>query len=209
MIPQEKKILPKGQLIVFEGIDGTGKSTQLQLLADHLMRQGYSVVKTKEPTDGEFGKQIRELYLKRKEVTREEELYLFLRDRKDHVERLLNPSLAKNKIVLCDRYFLSTIAYQGAAGLAVEEIAQKNTFAPPPDIALLFQLNPQSSIERITQKRGDSLNDFEQEDSLKMVAKIFNSLEFPYIRHINADQPIETVHEAVLSVVNAHLKSIT
>lgn len=208
MVAQEKKILPRGLLIVFEGIDGTGKSTQLRLLANYLDEQGYSVVITKEPTDGEYGKRIRELYINRDEVTREEELDLFIRDRRDHVEKLINPSLADNKIVLCDRYYLSTIAYQGAAGFDILNIAQKNAFAPQPDLALLFQSSPQVSIERITQRRGDFLNDFEQEETLTKVEQIFNSLNSPYIRHINADQSIEAVHESVLTVVNAHLDKI-
>ena len=209
MVVQEKKVLPHGLLIVFEGIDGTGKSTQLQLLADHLIHHKYSIVTTKEPTEGIYGKQIRELYIKRQEVTREEELDLFIRDRQDHVEKLIKPNLAENKIILCDRYFLSTIAYQGAAGFSVEEIATRNAFAPDPDIALMFQSSPQSSIERITVQRGDSLNDFEQEESLKEVERIFNSLDYPYIKRINADQSIKAVHEAVLAIVNSHLDGIT
>ena len=209
MVAQENMKLPHGLLIVFEGIDGTGKSTQLQLLADYLIRHKYPVVTTKEPTEGIYGKQIRELYINRKEVTREEELELFIRDRQDHVEKLIKPNLKKNKIILCDRYFLSTIAYQGAVGFAVEEIAARNAFAPDPDIALMFQSSPRSSIMRITQQRGDTLNDFEQEDSLRKVEHIFNSLDYPYIRCINADQSIEAVHDDVLAIVNSHLDGIT
>ena len=208
MVQQEKKILPKGLLIVFEGIDGTGKSTQLRLLADHLMQKGYSVVKTKEPTDGHYGKQIKNLYVHRENISKEEELDLFLRDRWEHVEKFIRPCLAAKKIILCDRYYLSTIAYQGAAGLAVDEITRKNSFAPQPDIALLFQLSPQVSTERITKNRGETLNDFEQEESLEKVASIFNSLTFPFIRPINADQPIEAVHEAVVSAVETLLDNI-
>ncbi len=209
MVAQENKKLPQGLLIVFEGIDGTGKSTQLQLLADYLIRHKYPVVTTKEPTEGIYGKQIRELYINRKEVTREEELELFIRDRQDHVEKLIKPNLEENKIILCDRYFLSTIAYQGAAGIPIEEIAARNGFAPDPDIALMFQSNPRSSIMRITQQRGDTLNDFEQEDSLRKVEQIFNSLDYPYIKCINADQSIEAVHDDVLAIVNSHLDGIT
>ncbi len=197
--------MKRGSLIVFEGIDGTGKSTQLELLAAHLRASGYDVVTTKEPTEGEFGRRIRKLYLNRDEVTREEELDLFLRDRRDHVEHLIQPSLAEGKIILCDRYYLSTMAYQGAAGMNIDEIARKNKFAPEPDLALIFQLNPRQSIERITSNRGDRLNDFEQEDSLEKVERIFNSLSYPYICYIDADQTIEDVHHAVTAAVYAIL----
>ena len=208
MVAQDKKILSRGLLIVFEGIDGTGKSTQLKLLANYLDQRGYSVVITKEPTDGVYGKRIRELYINRAEVSREEELDLFIRDRKDHVENLIQPSLADKKIVLCDRYYLSTIAYQGAAGVDIEYIAKKNAFAPQPDLALLFQSSRHVSIERITQSRGDSLNDFEQEDALTKVEQIFNSLDYPYIKYINADLSIEAVHNSVLKMVYTHLDDL-
>jgi dTMP kinase len=116
--------------------------------------------------------------------------------------------LAKKKIVLCDRYYLSTIAYQGAAGVSIQMIIDKNAFAPEPDIALLFQLPPQISIQRITQKRGDNLNDFEQEESLRNVEKIFNSLTCPFIKTIDADRSIEVVHRNVLDLAEEYLTGL-
>ena len=103
----------KGLLIVFEGIDGTGKSTQLSLLAEYLREKGFAVIETREPTDGQFGQQIRALYTNRNCVSPEQELELFLADRREHVQNVLAPALQEGKIVLCDRYFLSTAAYQG------------------------------------------------------------------------------------------------
>lgn len=198
--------LPRGILIVFEGIDGTGKSTQLKLLRDYLKYKRYSVVTTKEPTEGTFGKKIRALYSNRGEVSREEELELFLLDRQEHVEKLIQPKLDEGKIILCDRYYLSTIAYQGAAGMNIEQITEKNSFAPEPDIALLFQLSPQQSITRIIKGRGDNLNDFEQEEYLKRVEIIFNSLTFPYIHHINANQTIERVQREIHTLIDTYLQ---
>jgi dTMP kinase len=206
MNQRKNRRLTNGCLIVFEGIDGTGKSTQLQLLADHLSECGYAVVATKEPTEGQFGQRIRNLYADRTTVTREEELELFLLDRRDHVDHLIRPALTAGKVILCDRYYLSTLAYQGAAGMNIEDIAERNSFAPVPGLALIFQLDPQASIERITLKRGDRLNDFEQEDYLKAVETIFNSLNYPYIRYINAEQTIEEVHRAVVDVVERYLE---
>jgi dTMP kinase len=206
MNQKENRRLTNGCLIVFEGIDGTGKSTQLQLLADHLSECGYAVVATKEPTEGKFGQRIRNLYADRTTVTREEELELFLLDRRDHVDHLIRPALTAGKVILCDRYYLSTLAYQGAAGMNIEDIAERNSFAPVPGLALIFQLDPQASIERITLKRGDRLNDFEQEDYLKAVETIFNSLNYPYIRYIDAGQTIEEVHRAVVEAVERYLE---
>ncbi len=193
--------LARGMLIVFEGIDGTGKSTQLELLAHVLRKKGYSVVTTREPTDGPYGKKIRNLYVSRENYTREEELELFLSDRKEHVDTLLNPALKNGKIILSDRYYLSTVAYQGAAGLDPEKILEMNSFAPEPDLALLFQATPTITTQRITQKRGDSLNDFEQLESLQKVATIFDQLELSYIQRIDATGTIENIHGLVMGAV--------
>ncbi len=207
MDKKEHIALKKGILIVFEGIDGTGKSTQLNLLADSLKHQGFPVVVTREPTNGTYGKKIRKLYDNREDVTCKEELELFLQDREEHVQLLLKPSLSENKVILCDRYYLSTIAYQGAAGFDINEIAGKNSFAPKPDMALLFQMSPQISKERIINKRGDTLNDFEQEENLKKVAQIFDALNYSYIRRIDATHSIESIHHEVLTLVENHLKA--
>lgn len=204
--PQKRE---KGVLIVFEGIDGTGKSTQLQLLADYLRQQGHTVVTTKEPTEGKYGRRIRELYRNRTMVTKEEELELFLLDRRDHVHKVLGPALCRGETVLCDRYYLSTIAYQGAAGMDIDDIAAKNAFAPRPDLALVFQLPPESSIARIMECRGEVPNDFEQRDYLRKVEKIFNSLSFSYIEYIDADHSIDTVQRMVQKHVDRYLSANT
>ncbi len=190
-----------GKLIVFEGIDGTGKTTQLVLLARTLTDRGLPVVSTKEPTDGPFGRRIRELYTNRESVSREQELELFLADRREHVRTLLSPALSSGKIILCDRYVLSTIAYQGAAGLDVQEILARNSFAPVPALALLFMAAPKTGIDRITGGRRETLDDFEQADSLARVAEIFASLRQPYIRRIDATGSIEAVQQAVMQEI--------
>ena len=196
----------KGLLIVFEGIDGTGKSTQMSLLASYLKKKGFTVIETREPTNGKFGRQIRALYTNRRGVSREQELELFLADRQEHVHTVLTPGLQDGNIILCDRYFLSTAAYQGAVGFSPAEIIEKNNFAPPPDLALLFYVPPKIGIERITAGRGDTLNDFEQEASLQKVAAIFDSLEFPYIRRIDATGSIESIQKSVLLAVTPLLR---
>lgn len=190
-----------GLLIVFEGIDGTGKSTQLSLLAEFLRLKGLKVVETREPTNGPFGKKIRDLYTNRAAASREEELDLFLADRQEHVRNLIKPALCRGEIVLCDRYYLSTVAYQGAVGFSPATILEKNSFAPEPDMALLFCAPPQTTVARITGQRGEALNDFEQETSLQKVATIFDNLQLPCIHRIDATQSINEVHDAVVRAV--------
>ena len=197
-----------GLLIVFEGTDGTGKSTQLQLLAQTLQEKGLPVVITREPTDGTYGKQIRELYANRDAVSREEELNLFLADRREHVDQLLVPALQSGKIILCDRYYLSTVAYQGAAGLDPAHILARNDFAPVPDLALLFHAPIQTGVKRITQGRGEELNDFEKEDYLRQVAAMFSQMDLPCIQRIDAARSIEAIRCDILERVQPFLEKL-
>lgn len=197
-----------GLLIVFEGTDGTGKSTQLRLLASALEERGFPVISTCEPSNGKFGKEIRALFSKRDTITPEEELELFLADRKDHVESLIAPEIKSGKIVLCDRYYLSTIAYQGAAGLNPADILARNDFAPEPDLAILFHVPLATGIKRITESRGEALNDFEKKEYLQKVATQFERLRLPCIQRVDASKEINAVHQDVLALVNPLLSSL-
>ncbi len=197
-----------GLLIVFEGTDGTGKSTQLNLLAKALQKMGFPVISTFEPTDGKYGQQIRALYTNREKTSLDEELDLFLADRKEHVDTLLTPALQDGKIILCDRYYLSTIAYQGAAGLEPSMILDRNSFAPTPDLALLFHASIATGVQRITQGRGDIQNDFEKEDYLIKVAEQFALLDLPCIKRIDASGTIETIHQDVMGQVLPLLETL-
>ncbi len=194
-----------GKLIVFEGIDGTGKSTQLPLLADTLRQRGYTVVATREPTDGNYGQQIRRLYTERTTSSPEEELALFIADRKEHVAKVITPALQRGDVVLCDRYYFSTAAYQAGDHFTPEEILRQNAFAPEPDLALIFEQPVAVSLARITKSRGEQLNDFEQEQNLQKVSAVFTSLDMPCIRRINATEDIKTIHHQVVATVTALL----
>lgn len=198
--------MKSGKLIIFEGTDGAGKSTQVKLLADYLKAKGINTVATFEPTDGPIGQRIRSLYTNREQVTKAEELELFLADRKEHVDNLINPSIAQGKVVLCDRYYFSTAAYQGALGFDVDEILERNNFAPEPDLVLLFDLPVQLGRERIQKNRGEATNDFEKEEMLTKVSNIFKQLDFPYIKRIDASKSIEEIHKNILLHVNFLLK---
>lgn len=196
--------IPAGKLIAFEGIDGTGKSTQVKLLAGELARRGYQVVPTREPTDGAYGRQIRRLYTDRGSVSLEEELELFIADRRQHVADLILPALSRGEVVITDRYYYSTAAYQGAAGLDPREIIRRNEeFAPVPDMVILLELSPAVGVHRITSLRGESLNAFEQEESLARVAEIFSMIAGPGFCRINGGESVAQVHRKVLACVDS------
>lgn len=190
-----------GLLIAFEGIDGTGKSTQLPLLAAHLRAQGCRVVETREPTDGPYGKKIRALYCNRSQVSPEQELELFLRDRREHVEQCINPALTGGAIVLTDRYYFSTAAYQGAVGCDPAAIFARHDFAPEPDLVLLLTQTPAESVSRICDLRGETLNDFEQREQLEKVAALFASFAHDCIVRIPAARPVAEVQSSIREAV--------
>lgn len=196
----------RGILIAMEGIDGTGKSTQLRLLGRYLRGKGCPVIETREPTNGPFGRKIRELYVDRGKYSVEQELELFIGDRRQHVREVIEPALAGGRIVLTDRYYYSTAAYQGAAGMDPGEVFARNRFAPRPDLVIMLTMRPEISLVRIQESRGEELNDFEQEDQLRRVAELFASFDDPSIRRIAADAPLETVAGEIRKAVDCLLQ---
>lgn len=202
------KHLVQGCLIVFEGIDGSGKTTQIDLLYDRLSRAGYHVVQLKEPTEGYWGQKIRRLFTHGREgISRETELSWFIQDRRDNVTQHIRPTLERHQIVLIDRYYFSTMAYQGALGLDTETIrAQNEAFAPPPDLLLLMQIPPEHSLQ-LVQKHSDP-NQFEKLDYLKQVAAVFDHMQFPYLRRIDATQTIDQVHQQIWAAVDPLLRRL-
>lgn len=139
--------------ITFEGIDGVGKSTQLNLLQQWLEARGHEVVRTLEPGGTELGKEIRHLLLHRKgDVAPRSEALLYAADRAHHVATKIRPALESGKVVLSDRYFDSSVAYQGAAReLDVEEVRNISLWAVDnllPDLTVLLDLDAEAAMER-------------------------------------------------------------
>ena len=180
----------RGFFIVVEGIDGTGKTTLARNISRRLESRGFPAIFTYEPTDGPWGKMLRRSFSAPGRLTPEEELDLFLKDRKDHVKKVVSPSLEQGKIVICDRYYFSTMAYQGARGLNPEEIRKTNEmFAPIPDLVLLLELDPEAAIQRIRENRGQLPDNFEQLEYLKRVTRVFKDLSDQSIARIDAELP--------------------
>jgi dTMP kinase len=195
----------RGLFIVLEGIDGTGKSTQVRRLAEWLESRGREVVTSREPTDGPWGRKLRES-AESGRLSLDEELDLFLRDRREHVENLVNPSLEAGRDVILDRYYFSTMAYQGARGKHPEEIRALNeAFAPVPDILLVLDLDVDDALERIG-TRGDVANEFERRDSLQRCRGIFLGISgLPFARRIDAGKPIDEVAAQIRAAVEPML----
>jgi dTMP kinase len=153
--------------ITFEGIDGVGKSTQANLLQEHLEQLGHEVVRTLEPGGTDLGQEIRQLLLHRKgEVAPRAEALLFSADRAHHVETKIRPALAAGKVVISDRYFDSSVAYQGAGrALSMQEVREVNLWAVGgllPNLTVLLDLEATSARAR-RNKTGDAPDRIESE----------------------------------------------
>jgi dTMP kinase len=202
-----KYLMFKGKLIVFDGIDGSGKTYQIKLFSEWLNENGYNVVLSKEPTNGKYGSILRSSSNSR--LPFEDELDYFLKDRDDHIENLILPSLKDDKIVLIDRYYYSTIAYQGVRygdlDFIKEKVFEKNYLTP--DITFIFDLPVDIALERIRTKRGDIPNEFESKGQLELIREIFLSFKnaFSEVIVINADNTIIHIHEILKKYFSEHI----
>ena len=198
--------MKQGRLLAFEGLDGCGKSTQVAALARALRNAGHEVLATREPTAGPAGRRIRALARSGEIVAPELELRWFVEDRRAHVAAVIHPALESGRLVLTDRYYLSTVAYQGARGLdPVQILRDSEAEFPLPDLALLFEIEPEVALERVG-GRGQPLDAaFEQREFLERVAANYRALDRPYLARIDARRPEDAVHAAVVGCVRERL----
>lgn len=187
-----------GVFLVFEGIDGTGKSTQIRLLEQRLHAAGVTPLLSREPTEGPWGRRIRESATTGR-MTPSEELQAFIHDRTEHLRGLILPALAAGRIVILDRYFYSTIAYQGTRPGGDPAAVRKTmeSLFPPPDLVLWLDLEPSEALRRIVAHRGEVPNEFEREEGLESARKVFRSLAGDRFRRIDALPNEKTVAAAV------------
>ena len=174
-----------GVLVNLEGIDGCGKSTQSKLLLEKLEGEGEKVIILKEPTKRPHGQKLWDMLHGKRKATNEEILELFVLDRKQHVEEKIEPALDSGAVVLMDRYYYSSMAYQVAGGIDVEEIREKHEFAPKPDVVLIFDLPVSVALERV--KGHSDADEFEKEEHLEKVREAYLDLENdPLVRIVDA-----------------------
>ncbi|WP_405098190.1 dTMP kinase [Oceanobacillus sp. FSL H7-0719] len=205
-----------GNFITFEGVEGAGKTSVLHALTDKLTKQGYEVVTTREPGGIDIAEQIRNIILDRENVKMEErtEALLYAAARRQHLVEKVLPALEAGKVVLCDRFIDSSLAYQGhARGLGMEEVYQVNQFAIKdlmPGLTLLFDIDPLKGLERIAANKDRERNrlDLENIDFHKQVYEGYHLLlkRFPErIEKVDADQSLELVVESAFHKILTYL----
>lgn len=182
---------PPGLFLVVDGLDGAGKSTLIKGLAQHLARR--EVVLSREPTHGPYGRQLRESGAAGRS-TPEREIELFELDRAEHVREVIAPALARGAIVILDRYYYSSVAYQAAFGPPDTILARFTAFAPTPDLALILDLPVPVALSRI-QRRGEGRTDFERTETLEQCRERFAWVvaNCPESRRLDADRPAEAM----------------
>ena len=203
-----------GLFITFEGIDGSGKSTQMALCAEALTAAGYSVLSTRNPGGTNFGLELRQILLHSKgAVFPMSELLLFIADRAQHMDEVVFPALQAGQIVLCDRHIDSTLAYQGyGRGLPLSTIQDLNTIAlqgHPPDLTLLFDGEPEQLAQRVSQRGPADRMEGEKTEFHHRVREGFLAVahENPErVRVLNALKGMETLHAQVMQIVLALFK---
>ncbi|MGA3061104.1 MAG: dTMP kinase [Candidatus Bathyarchaeia archaeon] len=195
----------RGIFICIEGLDGSGKTTQAQLLAERL-NKSFNALYTAEPSGGKIGTFIREfcLYEKKRPPT-EAEALMFAADRIEHGETEISPALAAGKLVICDRYLYSSLAYQGSAGLSLDWIKTINARALHPDFSIFIDVSPERVLERL-QRRKSVMETLETQQKVREIYLKF--VEKGELILIDGDKPKEIIANELCSKVLSLLKTV-
>ena len=204
----------KGYFISFEGIDGSGKSTQIQKLARFLETLGFNVIITREPGGSVGGEEIRNLLLQGNvdRWSAETEILLFTAARRDHLERIILPAMEDDKIVICDRFTDSTRMYQGMRGPNLRNLVDmlnEKIINCDPDLTIVIDIDPQISLKRAKSRETveERFEDFGVEMQLNMrngfieLAKEFSNR----IELVNGQQSVDDLAKDICSIVKAKL----
>lgn len=204
----------KGLFITFEGADGCGKTTQMELLAEYLKNNGNDVLLTREPGGKGLGEKVREILLNYEgPVSDRCESFLFLADRAQNIDIIVNPAVSQGKIVLCDRHIDSTVAYQGyGRGLDIERINKLNDIATngkKPDLTFVFDIDVETSMKRVGKEKdrmesaGIDFHNRVRKGYLELAKQ-----EPQRIKVLDATKSIEEIHNNVIEIINEKLKNL-
>jgi dTMP kinase len=205
--------MARGKFIVFEGLDGAGTSTQIELLAAHLRARGINAATTREPTDGEVGRLVRRVLRRELDLDPAALALLFAADRVDHLEGPggVKAELDAGRWLLSDRYVLSSIAYQAAEGLDPAWVAEINRPAVAPDLTIYVEATPEVCMQRVA-ARGGRLERFETLERLRQVdarfkAHLGDAALTGALLVIDGNRSIAAVQEEIALRVDAWVES--
>lgn len=205
--------------ITIEGVEGSGKSSSTNDVVNRLKKEGYDIITTREPGGTPIAEKIRDIILdvNNTNLDPRAEALLYAASRRQHLIEKVWPALKQGKIVICDRFIDSSLAYQGGArNLGIENITNINMFATEntwPDLTLLFDINPELGLERIRKNQGREVNrlDLEKIEFHKKVRETFLSLAKKYSDRyviIDASKSQKEVEEEVYNIIKERLNGI-
>ena len=201
----------KGIFIVLDGMDGSGKSEMVKLLHNYLFSKNkkYRILTTREPTNGTYGKEIRKMLEEEKDPKSNagKMLELFIKDREEHVNETIIPFLKKSNdhevnIVICDRYYYSTIAFQATQDLDLIMLVNKNLNFPKPDIAFIMDIKPEIALERIKKRDKEKFEQLEFMNKLRSVFLELSETLEDNLKIIDASKEINDVFEEIKKEVD-------
>lgn len=207
--------MEKGLFLTFEGNDGCGKTTITSKIYEALLQEGYPVIMTREPGGIQIAEQIREVILNPENTAMDarSEALLYAAARRQHLVEKVVPALEAGKIVLCDRFIDSSLAYQGVArGLGIEEVYHVNEFAIDsymPDATIFLKVDAEVGLARIASRQNKDRLDEEGETFHRLVAKGYEQVITMYperIKVVNAEQDVESVYKDVYALVKELVK---
>lgn len=199
--------MKNGLFITFEGGDGCGKTTQIELLDKYLKNKGFDTLLTREPGAKGLGVKLREILLNYDgEVSPQCESFLFLADRAQHIDCIIKPALKEGKIILCDRHTDSTVAYQGyGRGLDIEEIKTLNNIATgglKPDLTIVLDVDVETSMQRVGKEK-----DRMESAGIEFFERVRNGFlkiaeqEPERVKVVSSSDTIESIHKQIVELV--------
>lgn len=198
-------MVKQGFFIVLEGIDGSGKDTHIKFLVEEMCQRGYKVVETAEPSRNRVGTFLKRYQMRdEKRLPAEAEVLLYAADRFDHLKTVIEPALRRGDIVISNRYFYSSLAYQGSVDVDLDWIREMNMFALKPDLAVLLDILPEYSLQRLKRRRTI----FERVENLRRVRDIYVQLvKTGELVSVDANRSKKAVQEELLGLVEGLLES--
>jgi len=203
--------MAEGIFIVLDGMDGSGKSEMVKLLHNYLFSKNkkYRILTTREPTNGTYGKEIRKILEEEKDpkLNADKMLDLFIKDREEHVNETIMPFLKKSNshevnIVICDRYYYSTIAFQAAQGLDLIMLVEKNLKFIKPDIAFIMDISPEIALDRIKKREREKFEQLDFMNQLRSKFLEFGKILEDNVKIIDASMEINVVFEEIKKEVD-------
>ncbi len=205
--------------ITFEGVEGCGKSSILARVYETLLKEGYPIISTREPGGVKIAEEIRNILLNKENTMMDKrtEALLFAASRRQHLVEKVWPALKENKIVICDRFVDSSLAYQGAGdGIGVDEVLKINLFAIEntfPDLTILFDIDPEIGLARINKNANREVNrlDVKEIEFYRTIRNCFLDLSVKYKNRyvvIDASKDFETVYNTVLNIIKNKLNGL-